>query len=164
MRRWTGMSETLNSPKLQSALVGWGAVCLFGVGLGVKLAFEHPFGTDAWQGSVGLIALCVLGWFALAAIVWFEQREVTFLSGAMVVRRWSDVLLGRPGQRITLEGPLRARIFVGGTGYSAAKLEGASGTVKFPMSFWPRSEAGRLPEILERHGMKVEVGGSVFDE
>lgn len=158
------MSETLNRPKLQSGLVVSGAFCLFGVGLGVKLAFDYPFGTDAWQASIALIALCVLGWVALAAIVWIEQREVTFLPGAIVVRRWSDVLLGRSGRRMPLEGPLRARIFVGGTGYSAAKVEAAGGTVKFPLSFWPRADAGRLPEILERNGMTVEVGGSVFDD
>jgi hypothetical protein len=158
------MSETLNSPKLQSGLVVWGAVCLFGAGLGIKLAFDYRFGTDAWQASIALMALSILGWVAMAAIVWLEQREVTLLPGAIVVRRWSEILLGRPGRRMALEGPVHARIFVGANGYSAAKVEAAGGTVKFPLSFSARSDAGRLAEILESNGMTVEIGGSVFDD
>src|SRR5205823_112963 len=53
------MNEPLNTPKLQLSLVIWGAFCLFGVLLGVKLMFGYPVGTDSWQASILLIALCV---------------------------------------------------------------------------------------------------------
>ena len=158
------MPERLNTPKLQRSLALWGAFCLFGVLLGIKLMFQYPVGTDPWQASVLLIAISVAAWVAVAAIVWFEQRQLTFMSGDLTVRRWTDVLLGRPGRRMTLSGVARARIFVGGYGYSAAKLEVGGETLKFPLSLWPRSEARRLPEILEGHGMTVEIGGSVFDD
>lgn len=158
------MNEPLNTPKLQWSLVIWGAFCLFGVLLGVKLMFEYPVGTDSWQASMLLIALCVVGWVAIAAIVWFQQRVLAFVSGALLVRRWTDVLLGRPGRRIALSGALRARIFVGSHGYSAAKIEVGGETLKFPLTFWPRSDTRQLPEILERHGMTVEIGGSVYDD
>jgi hypothetical protein len=158
-----GMYETLNPPRLQWVLVVWGGICLFGVLLGVKLMFEYPVGTDGWQASIFLVAICVAGWIGIAAIVWFEQRQLAFVPEALLVRRWTDVVFGRPGKRIALRGALSARMFVGSYGYSAAKIEVGGETLMFPLSFWPRSDAQRLAEVLERHGMTVEIGGSVFD-
>lgn len=158
------MNETLNTPRLQWVLVIWGGFCLFGVLLGVKLMFEYPVGTDGWQASIFLVAICLAGWIGIAAIVWFEQRELAFVPGALLVRRWTDVVIGRPGKRIALGGPPRARIFVGSYGYSAVKVEVGGETLMFPLSFWPRSDARQLPEVLKRHGMTVEIGGSVFDD
>ena len=158
------MNVTLNRPIIQVALVAWGTFCLFGVLLGVKLAlFDYSFGTDAWQASILLIALSLFSWLAVAVIVWSQQRELTFGSEAIRIRRWTDVLLGRPGRHISLVGAPRVRIFVGSYGYSAVKIEVSGKAISFPLTFWPRQEARRLPEILEDHGFTVEIGGSVLD-
>lgn len=148
------VKERINPPGLQVGLAALGLLCLFGVLLGVALMIASPILSQQWQAGGALAVLCIIGWLALVAVIWLDQREVVIEPDLIVVRRWTDVMFNRPGAQLTRRGEVRA-ILYGEPLPVGVRLDGSRGSIKFAVNLWPTAIRERLPDILGRHGMRV---------
>jgi hypothetical protein len=110
-----------------------------------------------------VIVICLLAWPAVAAIVWFDQREITVQDDAFIVRRWTDIVFGLRGRRLPRIGNTTATLY-GEQLPIGLRLRNESGSVKFMTNLWPREALLELPDYLARHGVEITLGRSWHDE
>lgn len=157
------MADRINPPVLQSALVAWGAICLVGAAVGARNVATYPSVSGPWQAGFAVIVISLLGWLAVAAIVWFDQREIAVEDDAFIVRRWTEIVFGQRGQRLPRNGKTQATLY-GGQLPVGLRLHNQSGSIKFMTNLWPRTALLELPIYLARHGVEITSAGSWYDD
>jgi hypothetical protein len=90
------MNTRVSPPHPQPGPVALAVVCIFGIALAVRGLLTVRIGNGPW--SVGAMALFILiVAFAFIEVGWlWIQREVDISDGAILVRRWIEILRGRP--------------------------------------------------------------------
>lgn len=104
------MKKRVNPPAPQLGPIAFAGVCFVGVAYSLPLLLSMRYGSQPWQ--VGLLLLVtVLAGFAFIVGGWLAiQREVDFVDGQMTIRRWIEVVSGRPGETYPLDGRTTAAI------------------------------------------------------
>lgn len=87
--------------------------------MGATKLTEFSLGTAGWWGGVVLILMALFAFGAIAGWWLVSQREVLVDGQNVVVRRWSDILIHRPGTRIPIASLRQAGLVVD----SGKKLE-----------------------------------------
>jgi hypothetical protein len=148
----------VNAPHLQPGPVAFVVVCSVGVGLAVRGLVTLRIGTEQWW--VGVMALAIV----LPALAFIEggwlwiQREVAFSDGAIVVRRWIEVLRGKPGRVIPLDGEVRARTTMENIRSLRIEHDGRL-EVRFTLGYWEPKRVRELVDALSANGVVVSEHG-----
>jgi hypothetical protein len=145
---------TFNPPRPQNGPVLWGALCLFGLGVAVYVLLKYPVGAESWWVGILLAGTVVAGFVAIAGWWLASQRQVTIHQETVEVRRWSDVLLSRPGHRAAIQ-----HVHSVGLVYQDGKkirIELSEGSdIIFWAALWPRSEVDGLIQQFQARGISV---------
>ncbi len=115
---------------------------------------ETRVGSEAWQVALLFIALTIAAFCSIEGWWAASQREVRFCDDTLVIRRWSDILLGRPGSQIPVRSVTAARlVFASGR---RLELVAMPLRVDFWVGLWPRHELRELREALATRGITLE--------
>ena len=137
---------TVNPPVLQ----GWAAIAMVAaiagevVGLVVLAAGDLPRALALFIGSAA-------AWFIALGVVGAFQREIALGSSGVVVRRWTDVWLDRPGERLGEPSGVR----IGHVGAHRIDIVGDHQTMTFDTRLWPRSAREDLAEEPPLWGVRM---------
>jgi hypothetical protein len=103
-----------------------------------------------------LIPFAAAAFLFVEAVYLYAQWEVAVTDRDLLARRWTDVLMGRPGRRISLTGPVGARVRSAG-GIARQLLVEQDGRPAFEVSLilWRRPDVQLL--TIERTNRGVEV-------
>jgi hypothetical protein len=139
---------SVNPPVVQgwAYLAAIGAAWLFLLGLGTSRQ-------DPLRGLLEMAGAPV-AWLALQAAWGFGQRMLELQEDGVHVRRWTDVWLRRPGQRLGAPGAVRARLYAS----SAVELIGADATVRIPLRTWSSTARADLVDEVPEWGVDCSFG------
>ena len=116
---------------------------------------ETPVGGDPWWTGV-LLLLSVIGAFTFIIGGWLAiQREVDFGPARIVVRRWLDVLTGRPGRVIPVDASTRAAIVL--ESVRSLRLEHPDvPVVTMTLGYWDLRVIRQLVEVLHARRIPLD--------
>lgn len=104
------MNTRVNPPYPQPGPVLFAVACVVGSAFAIRGLLTLPIGTEPWLVAA-VAQLIILGGFAFIELGWlWIQREVDISDGSIVVRRWIEVVRGRPGRAIPLGDRTRTSI------------------------------------------------------
>lgn len=97
------MTSRVNAPHWQSGPLAWALVSGVLTLLVLTQTLRSQVGSERWWGGLLLVG-CGLFAFAFVEGIWlYAQREVAFSGGRIVIRRWAETLVGRPGVEVPLD-------------------------------------------------------------
>jgi hypothetical protein len=103
-----------------------------------------------------LIPVVVLGFLIVEAAYLYAQWEIAFTDRDLIVRRWTDALLGRPGRRVSLTGRVRAHVRTAGGIARQLLVERDSSTVAdVSLILWTKPNVQQLTTELSNRGVDV---------
>jgi hypothetical protein len=145
----------INPPHPQAGPIAFIVLCAYGAFVAVRGMLQVRIGTEPWWVGVLLMALLVPAFVFIEGGWLWVQRELVFSEGAIVVRRWVDVLRDRPGRVITIDPWTRASI-VPKNGRSLL-IEG-DGRVEalLTLGYWERKRIRELIDALRAHGIELD--------
>jgi len=144
---------TVNPPLLQ----GWAMIILvvvggaMFVGLGA-LVRSGPW--SGWQVALGLIVGAPFVWVVLLLAWGFGEHVVELDGDGVHIRRWTDVWLGRAGQRIGSPDGLHATL----PRPFQLVIAGAAGSVRLGLRTWPPSARADAIDELPLWGIDCDFG------
>ena len=141
------MITRINPPHPQSGPVAFLVVCLYGVGVAVSGLLALPVGTEQWWvGVMLLVSALAAGTFIDGGWLWI-QREVGFADDRLIVRRWTDISLGRPGRTFPLDGGTRSAITLENVRSLRLERDGVPG-VRLTLGYWEPKRVRQLIDAL----------------
>lgn len=146
------MIDRVNPPKGQPGPLAFAGVCIFGVFVIVRGMLTVGVGSEPWWTGVFLL-LVVLGGFTFIIGGWLTiQREVDFGPQRIIVRRWLEILTGRPGRIIPVDASTRAAIVL--ENVRSLRLEHPDvAPVTMTLGDWDLRVIRQLVEVL--HGRTI---------
>jgi hypothetical protein len=138
---------SVNPPILQ----GWAAIGLVAAVAGEVSGFVAIADGELTRALARFIGSAVV-WLAAVGIVGAYQREIALGSTGVVVRRWTDVWLGRPGERVGEPPAVR----IGQVGRHRVDVVGDHTTMSFDIRLWPRSAREDLVEEPPIWGVRMD--------
>jgi hypothetical protein len=146
------LSSCVNPPVIQ----GW-TWCLALVAVGVVLSGLASLKTYGLGDALGIAALLgpIPAWFLADCIGASLSHDIELRDDQVVVMRWTDVWLGRPGRLVGSRASVHAVLSCG----NHVQLSGDAGTVEVSMTMWPRSSRQALEVRLERWEIELEFPG-----
>lgn len=152
------MNARVNQAHPQPGPVAFAAVCIVGVGIVVRGLMTLRFGTEQWwTGVVGLAVILPAFAFIEGGWMWI-QREVAFSGGAIVIRRWIEVLLNRPGHVVPLDGRVHATTTKQNIRSLRIEHDGRL-EVRFTLGYWEPSRVQELFDTFSANGVAVSQHG-----
>jgi hypothetical protein len=149
------MKTRVNPPHPQAGPIGFAVLCAFGIVVAVRGMLQVRIGTEPWWVSVLLMVMVVAGFvFIDGGWVWV-QRELTFSDGTIVVRRWFEVLRGRPGRVIPVDPRTRAAI-VPRNGRSLRIERDGRVEALLTIGYWERKRIRELVDALRAHAIELD--------
>lgn len=146
------MSTRVNPPHPQDGPVLFALLGIVGIVLAVQKFQEFRMGTDPWWASV-LLVVIVLASFAFIIGGWlWIQREVAIGDGRIVVRRWIDVISGRPGRAIPLGAETRTSITLENVRSLRIERNGLTEAV-LTLGYWEPHRIRELIDALRANGV-----------
>ncbi len=148
------MTERLNPPYPQLGPVTFIGICVVGVAVAVRGMLSLRVGTEQWWTAV-LALLIIIPGFTIIISGWlYIQREVVFGADSIVVRRWLDILAGRPGRTLPLDDGTRAAITLDNV--RSLRLEHAGvPPIQLTLGYWIPRRIARLVEVLHARGIPL---------
>jgi hypothetical protein len=111
-----------------------------------------PIGTEPWLVAA-LGQLIILAGFLFIELGWlWIQREITVSDGRMVIRRWIDAFLSRPGQEIPLGPGVRIAITLENIRSLRIERDGVREAI-LTLGYWERSSVRDLIDVLRANGL-----------
>ena len=130
-------------------------VCFAGSFLATRGIFSLRFGSEQWWTGV-LLLLVMIGGFTFIIGGWLSiQREVDFGPDRIVVRRWLEVLSGRPGRSIPFDSATRSAIIL--KNIRSLRLEHPDvPPVTMTLGYWDLRIIRQLVEVLHARGIPLD--------
>ena len=149
------MIDRVNPPKGQMGPLAFIGVCALGTILALRVMLSMHVGSDPWWAGAFLL-LVVIGGFTFIIGGWLAiQREVDFGPDQIVVRRWLEVLAGRPGRVIPFDGATRSAIIL--KNIRSLRLEHPDVTpVTMTLGYWDLRVIRQLVEVLHARGVRLD--------
>ncbi len=148
------MNARINPPHAQPGPAVFSIICVLGVVAAVRGMTSLPLGSEQWW--VGFLGLAVLiPAFAFIIGGWLHvQREVAFESDAIRVRRWREILAGRPGRVMPLDAGTRAAITLENIRSLRLEHEGVA-PIGLTLGYWELRSIRQLVEVLRGRGIPL---------
>lgn len=148
------MTARVNPPHWQPGPAGWAIFTAASIVLLLLHMRGFPAGSEPWWGSLVMIGAALLG-FAFIEGVWlYAQREVALAGGRVAVRRWLEVLLGRPGVEVPIDARTRCRITLDGGRRLTIEREG-SVVISMQLAYWAVDTVVELIGALRADGAEL---------
>ena len=145
-------NASVNPPVVQ----GW-AWCLAVTLIVVTMAGLFTLKSDSGDLVGILFVICPLpAWLIAVAVGAFFSHDIEQRDGSVLVRRWTDVWLGRRGRLVGTRRGTHAVLSCG----SHVQLEGDAGAVSVSMAMWPSSSRMDLQRRLDAWGIELEFPGA----
>jgi hypothetical protein len=149
------MPIRVNPPHPQSGPIVFVVLCAYGVFLAVREMLEVQIGTEPWWVGVVLIAILIPAFVVIDGGWLWVQRELTFSEGTIVVRRWIEVLRGRPGQAIPIDAQTRASIVPRNGRSLRIERDGHVETL-LTLGYWEPRRIRELVDALRAHAVELD--------
>lgn len=147
------MSDRINSPHGQPGPVAFVVVCVIGGVAAIRGMLLMPAQSDQWWTGV-LIFVTMLAGFAIIIGGWlYIQREVDFEADSIRVRRWLEVLRGKSGLVLPLEGT-RSAIVLENVRSLRLEHDGFE-RIQLTLGYWDLRQTRRLVEMLHDRGIPL---------
>jgi hypothetical protein len=151
------MNSRVNPPVIQ----GWawllGLVCVGAWLLGLWL-LAHGTGSATALGPILFVAP-LPAWAVMVWIGAFLSHDVELRDGEVLVRRWTDVWLGRRGRVVGGRESAHATLRE-----NSVELSGEAGTAEVSMAMWPSSSRRALQERLRAWEIPLGAAGQPHGE
>lgn len=141
------MSTKVNPPQPQGGPILFLLVCLVGIAFAGGGIVTLEAGTEPWWAGVLGLGIIVGGGILLIGGWLWIQREVVFSDGAVIVRRWLDVLAGRPGRVIRLGDGTRVSITLENIQSLRIERDGVL-EASLTLGYWEPNNVRHLVEAL----------------
>ena len=149
------MTTRVNPPHPQSGPIAFVVLCAFGVFVAVREMLQVRTGTEPWWVGVVLMAMLIPAFVVIDGGWLWVQRELTFSEGTIVVRRWIEVLRGRPGHVIPIDARTRASI-VPRNGRSLRIERDGQVESLLTLGYWEPRRTRELVDALRAHGVELD--------
>jgi hypothetical protein len=144
----------VNQPHLQPGPAILAVMALIGVAAAIRGLATLRFGSEPWWVGVLGLAVIIPGLLALEGGWLWIQREVAFTTHDLTVRRWTEVLRGRPGRAFVIEPGLRVAVTHENILTVSIERDGQVG-VKFTLGYWEHSRIEALLDACDASGIVV---------
>lgn len=149
------MSHTVNALHPQPGPVAFIGLCAFGLFIVVRGMLSLPVGSEQWQvGALGFLIVVAGFAFIIGGWLWI-QREVTFGPDTIVVRRWLEVLLDRPGRVMPLDAGTRTAIVLENVRSLRLEHQGYP-RIQLTLGYWDLRQIRRLVEVIRERAIPLE--------
>ena len=152
------MNARINSPHWQPGPFVWVLVSAFGCLVAVRGMMQVAFGSEPWWVGFAFVGMDVAAFAFIEGIWLYAQREVPFVDGRIVVRRWIEVLLRSPGTDIPLDSRTRSVITMQNGRRLKIERDGAV-VVSMQLVLWERDEVAELASTFGQHGAALATLG-----
>lgn len=144
----------VNRPHWQPGPLAWAVVTAVSIILLLRHMLDFPVGSEPWWGGLVMVGMAVLA-FAFIEGVWlYAQREVAFADGRILVRRWMEMILGRPGVEVPIDPGTRSTITLEG-GRRLRIERGDTIVVSMQLMYWPVDTVVELVGAFRSHGAEL---------
>lgn len=110
-------------------------------------------GSGPWSvGAMAVVLLLGAFGFILGGWLWI-QREVDISDGTIVVRRWIDILRGRPGIAIPVDPATRTSITSENVRSLRIERNGVA-EARLTLGYWEPKRIDELTDALRAHGVE----------
>jgi hypothetical protein len=149
------MKTQVNPPHPQAGPIGFVVLCAFGIVVAVREMLQVRIGTEPWWVGVMLIAIVIPAFVFIDGGWLWVQRELTVSDDTIVVRRWSEVLRGRPGREIRHDPGTRASI-IPRAGRSLQIEHDGRIAALLTLGYWERKRIRELVDALRAHAVQLD--------
>jgi hypothetical protein len=123
---------------------------------------QVALGSEPWWVGFAFIGMDVAA-FAFIEGVWlYAQREVAFVDGRIVVRRWLEVLFGAPGTSISLDSRTRSVVTIEHGRRLEIERDGVA-VVSMQLAYWEKDALVELVNQFRLRGAALTAGKGVTD-
>ena len=150
----SGRDGVHDPPHPQPGPIAFLVVCVLGMVAALRGVLTLRIGTEQWWVGVLGLAVVLIGFVVIEGGWVAIQREVAFLEDRIVVRRWIEILIGRPGRVVPLDGRVRAWT----TSKNVRTLwirHDTDPEVAFTIGYWEASRVAQLLVAFSARGIVV---------
>jgi hypothetical protein len=149
------MKTPVNPPHPQAGPIGFAVLCAFGMVVAVRGMLQEPIGTEPWWVGVALIAMLVPAFVLIDGGWLWVQRELVFSDGTIIVRRWLEVIRGRPGRVIPVDARTRASL-VPRNGRSLRIERDGRIAALLTLGYWEPKRIRELVDALRAYAVQLD--------
>ncbi len=149
------MTTRVNPPAPQPGPILFVVVCVAGVVVAVRGMATLRVGTEQWWVGFLVVVMAAFAFLFIDGGWLYIQRELTFSDDTVVVRRWIEVLLQRPGVVLALDGRTQAEFTLENIASLRLTRDGVPVT-RLTLGYWPRPRIRELFVELRARGVAIK--------
>jgi hypothetical protein len=145
----------INKSHWQPGPLAIGAVGLYGVYTALDDMSHVETDSGGWWIGVAVVILATAGVTAVLLLWLWGQREVGLDSDRILVRRWLEVTLRRPGVSVPIDAGTRVAVVKDGSRRLRIERDGER-VVDMQVWYWSKGSLELLIEAMRDRGIEVD--------